>query len=243
MAAVTSAPITSGTTFAQLQSAGLTGIINKLVTANPAIANPSTAPTVAVTGGGSTGGLLAAGAYFVSYTWANGFGETTAKEVASAFTVAAGNIPQVTIPALPTGATSANIYLSPVGGASGTETLYAAGVTATTANLATARIAGLGAAPTANDTALSNHVGVLNAGIHGRLQDVYYDLYNHTDNFLRGEPVDYAYAFRRFSKLAAIFHALAEAADEVVTLVDANKGTLTTVANQVGLRKPVRTFP
>ena len=45
----------------------------------------------------------------------------------------------MTIPALPAwGAASANIYLTAAGGAAGTETLYATGVTGTTYSLSSA---------------------------------------------------------------------------------------------------------
>lgn len=100
------------------------------------VANPTTQATVAVTGGGSTGGLLAAGTYYVAYSWTTAHGETTRGTSESAqFTVAAGNIPRVTIPSLPAGAAAANIHLTAAGGASGSSTLYATGVTGTTYDL------------------------------------------------------------------------------------------------------------
>lgn len=61
--------------------------------------------------------------------------ESTASPESAHFTVVAGNIPQVTLPPLPSGVASINIYLSPVGGASGSEVQYATGVTATSFNL------------------------------------------------------------------------------------------------------------
>jgi hypothetical protein len=118
-------------------AAGDVGKIIAVANAGPnQIANPTTAATVAVTGGGSAGGLLAAGTYFVKYTWMSVSGETTGGTSESAqFTVAAGNVPRVTIPALPANATGAKIYLTAAGGASNSERLYAAGVTATTCDL------------------------------------------------------------------------------------------------------------
>src|SRR5438874_166585 len=64
---------------------------------NPAKADPLVAATVNVTGGGSTGGALQAGAYFVAYTDVYDVGETAigSSESAMAFTVSAGNIPKV----------------------------------------------------------------------------------------------------------------------------------------------------
>jgi len=101
------------------------------------IANPTTAATVNITGGGSTGGGLAAGTYRVKYTWVTSWGETTGgTSESTTFTPAAGNIPRVTIPSLPANATGANIYLTPVGGTTNTEILYSTGITGTTADLA-----------------------------------------------------------------------------------------------------------
>jgi len=118
------------------------------------VANPTTQATVSVTGGGATGGNLAAGNYYVAYTWTTAYGETTAGTSESAqFTVATGNIPRVTIPSLPGGAIAANIYLTAVGGASASEKMYAAGVTTTTYDLASLSRSDLDALPTVNRTA------------------------------------------------------------------------------------------
>ncbi len=117
---------------------------------------PGNAPTISVTGGGSTGGLLAAGTYFVRYSFYGPFGETWAS-AAGTFTSASGNIPRVTIPALPTGATAAKIYLSPVGGTALQCTLYATAVAPTTYDLATAYATG-GAAYPADVTQTSGTV-------------------------------------------------------------------------------------
>lgn len=125
----------SSAAFSDLQAGGLQNILNLVAAANAAVANPTTAPTVAATGGGSTGGSLPAGTYYVAYSWVDGSGETLAKESAASFTISATNIPQVTIPALPTGACSANIYLTVAGGASLSESLYATGITGTTFNM------------------------------------------------------------------------------------------------------------
>lgn len=103
---------------------------------------PSIVPVVNITGGGATGGLLQAGAYFLKYTFVNAGGETTVSTESSAFTVAAGNIPTVQLQALPAGATSINIYLTAAAGSSGTETLYASGVTETVYKLAAAQASG-----------------------------------------------------------------------------------------------------
>ncbi len=102
---------------------------------------PATAPVVNTAGGGSTGGKLAAGSYYVKYTWldSSNNGETTGSPESAQFIIVAGNIPQVTLSALPSWASAANIYLTPANGASGTETLYASGVTGVSYSLSIAR--------------------------------------------------------------------------------------------------------
>jgi hypothetical protein len=81
-------------------------------TPDPALADPTTTATVAPTGGGATGGSLVAGHYRVSYTFYNEWGQTLAGGESADFTVGATNIPRVTLPAIPTGATGIKVYLS-----------------------------------------------------------------------------------------------------------------------------------
>lgn len=104
-------------------------------TTNPVVVNPVTTPTVATTGGGATGGLLPPGAYFVKYTFSGKAGETQASPESTTFTVAAGNIPQVTLPTLPANVTGINLYVTQPAGGSGTEILYAQGITTPLYNL------------------------------------------------------------------------------------------------------------
>ena len=104
--AYTSPSITpSGTTFAQFQAGGASGILERLIAANFAGTAAPGVPTISATGGGTTGGNLAAGTYYVKVTESNGLGETTASPEVSV-TIAAGNIPQVTFAALQAGNTS-----------------------------------------------------------------------------------------------------------------------------------------
>jgi len=103
--------------------------------------DPSVAATVNPTSGGSTGGLLVPGTYYAAYTWIDSL---TGKETgpgssgSAQFTVASGNIPQITIPAVPAWASSANIYLTLPNGAMSSEVRYLTGVTALVSNLAVA---------------------------------------------------------------------------------------------------------
>lgn len=102
------------------------------------VADPTTAATHSATGGGSSGGNLPAGTYYVSYTFVNAWGESlVGTSESTQMTVSAGNIPRVTVPALPTNATSINIYLTNTNGATGTGKLYKTGVTTTTTDLTT----------------------------------------------------------------------------------------------------------
>ena len=68
----------SGTTFPQFQQGGASGQLERLITANAASeANPTVAATLSATAGGTVGGLLAPGVYYVNFTESNGLGETT----------------------------------------------------------------------------------------------------------------------------------------------------------------------
>jgi hypothetical protein len=121
------------------------------------ITAPTVVPTINATGGGSTGGLLQAGTYFLKYTWVNSNGESTPSPESTVFSVSAGNIPQVTLPALPTGVTSISLYVTPTNGLAGTEIQYATGITTLTYNLASA----VSTEPPASNTAY----GVLTAPV------------------------------------------------------------------------------
>ncbi len=123
----------SGTTFAQFQMGGASRQLENLIAANlNGTAAPSSAPIVSVSG---SGGLLVSGTYYLKITETNGIGETTASPESTQFTVTAGQVPTVTFPALQAGNTARNVYLTPAGGASGKEVLYATGITASTYNL------------------------------------------------------------------------------------------------------------
>ena len=122
--------IPSGTTWAQLQAAGASGHLERLIAANaPGSSAPTTAATATATGGGSTGGSLAAGTYYFVFTETDGTGETTPSPQGLQLTVAAGNVPQFTFPALQPGNSARNLYLGAVGGsAAGPYSLYATGI-------------------------------------------------------------------------------------------------------------------
>ena len=130
------------------------------------VVSPLQAPSVNPTGGGSSGGSLAAGTYRVAYTWSNGTYETRRSPFSAPFTVAAGDIPQVTIPiAIPAAATSFNIYITNNVGDAGSETLYKTGNTGTTANLSIATPAGPTPPPTNNGLAVK-FAGIAEASVN-----------------------------------------------------------------------------
>ena len=91
----------------------------------PTIANPIIAPTL--TQEVNAASSLAAATYFVVYTHVNVYGETLVSSESS-LSVTAGNQLTVTIPALPVGATSSNIYIST---ATGTQTKQGSTTTST----------------------------------------------------------------------------------------------------------------
>jgi hypothetical protein len=142
----------------------------------PSAAAATTAPTVAPTGGGATGGNLAQGKYFVLYTftYANGV-ESYPSPASSVFAVTAGNIPQVSLPPLPGGASGYNVYLSNAAAAPGSAVRYLTGITGSPVDLfATPPAGGIAppttqaatVAPTVNPTGGSLYTGKLLAGTY-----------------------------------------------------------------------------
>src|SRR5262249_51497368 len=66
------------------------------------------------------------GTYFLKYTYTNGGNETTTSLESAPFLVTVGDIPSVSIPALPNGATGVKLYVTAPDGAAGTEGFYGA---------------------------------------------------------------------------------------------------------------------
>ncbi len=107
-------------------------MLNNLITANPALANPSVQATAASSI--ATGGL-AAGNYYANYSFFDAYGETLvvpATESAVFTCTGTSQLWTLTLPALPTYASGINVYLTDPGLASGQETLFATGVTGLT---------------------------------------------------------------------------------------------------------------
>lgn len=235
---------TSGASFANLQAYGLPGLIDLVTAANTALANPTTQATISATGGGASGGALAAGTYYLTYTFSNGIGETTAGTSRSAqLTVSAGNIPRVTLPSLPTGASGMKVYLTAADGASGTEVLYYAGATSTTLDLTSAGYDDSSvSAPTTNTTAATTIQVLTDAIKRGNVDKVYRGLDAIMNGFLHGDPGTYDTVRKALLERRAAVQVLVQALDDIMTLVDANRGTLTTSAGFNGIPQTRRTF-
>lgn len=226
---VASAVATSGATLTTLQAGGLQGLINSIIAANVALANPSVQATVSATGGGSSGGLLPAGTYYCSYTFLGPGGETTVGTSESAsFTISSGNKPQVSLPAVPSGGRSINLYLTAVGGAVGTETLYATGITGTTFNMIYAAgtdVTGP-APPTTNTTGLASLTQMLHAPLNFQPERVFLKLSEHVTSFIQGDGTSYAQVLKQIRDYTDIFQAYKQVLDDFGTIVAAHPGTL-----------------
>jgi hypothetical protein len=196
-----------------------------------------------VTGGGSTGGFLPAGTYFAKYTWTDGAGETLASSESTVFTVAAGNIASVGVPAFPTGVAGWNLYLTPTNGASGTETLYSVGNFAGSFNASFA--AGVDAnatPPTVNTTGMNGVAPVIRKPFEIFQSRHFVDVSTTLSNFLSGYPVDFRAWYTQWAKYDYVNAAWKQMTKEIATLVTANPGSLHNVPTNVQ-NKVVRTFP
>lgn len=105
--------------------------------------SPPTTPNTLLTTSASTGGSttnLPTGSYRFRYSNVDsGGGESLTTESTNALSLTNGSSqPRVTFPALPTGVTSRNLYVTNTGGAAATEKLYATGITGTTYDVTSA---------------------------------------------------------------------------------------------------------
>ena len=219
--------ITSGTSWAQLKTGGVKVVLDNLIAANPALAVPTVAATVGSSSAVSS--LPLATGYIVSYTWCDALGETTVGASAStAFnqTSATTNLNTVTIPSLPTGAQSANIYLT--NPASGATSLYAEGVTATTFAMSYALQPdqpGAQAPPT-NTTGGAAH----SSQLHGLIGSPHLELLierftENVSNYLSGYPMEWREVSRQAHQRTGVFGYWFQVMREIETLILANSPT------------------
>jgi hypothetical protein len=234
----------SGTTFAQFQTGGASRQLETLIAANlNGTASPSSAPTVSVSG---SGGLLVAGTYYLKITETNGIGETTASPESPPFTVTAGQVPIVTFPALQAGNTARNVYLTPAGGASGKEVLYATGIAASTYNLSYEAPSNSYAVapPTTNTTILtSTKLQLLRCLKTGQFQKAWDFLHQILTVYNQGDPASYRDITTKLHDAHTVFALLNQLCSEAGTLIDANPGHIASVSTGIGGMKSQRTWP
>jgi hypothetical protein len=240
--------IASGGTWAQLQAGGLTGQVEALIAKLVATLAPTVAAAWTATGGGATGGALAAGTYYQVITESNGIGETTIGPESTQITVSATNIPRITFQTLKTGNVSRNVYLSALNGVTGGPYfLYADGITAATYDLAVAApdgSYGVTQPPATNTTApTALKLQMLHAAKAGNLETVYKFGATVIKDFLHGDPQAFGQVLNKLRDAHLTFALLAAAFAEIGVLIDANPGSIGTVATFVGNRKQVRTWP
>jgi hypothetical protein len=246
----------SGATFAQFQAGGAAGHLELLIGAQAATLAPTVAHTWTENGGGSSGGLLAAGTYYSVVTESNGFGETTKGPESAQITVTATHKPRITFQALKTGNISRNVYIGAVNGASGGPyTLYASGITTSTYDLIAAAPTNSYAMtpPTVNTTGFTytdsnsivhnKRLELLRACKDGNFEDVWRFLRTVIADFNRGNPMSFGATLTRLRDAHAVFALLDTLCSEMGTLIDANAGTLGRTTNQIGNGLARRTWP
>lgn len=234
-------------TWAQVQSAGFQGLIDEILTNQAATANPTVAPTATATGGGASGGLLAAGTYYLVYSETNGLGETALSPQSTQLTVGATNIPRVTFPALQTNNVARNLYIGAVNGPSGGPyRLYDANITTTTHDMNTAMPTDSTAvaAPTANTTAPDLKAKeLLRAVRNGRLGDVFKYATSTLSNFDQGDATDWRQTQLAVQRAQWVFRAAERTLAYVGQKMMDNPGTITNQTYGLGQQRKVRTWP
>lgn len=239
---VATAITASGTTWSQLKTGSERIVLDKIATNNAAKADPTTQCTISETGGGTTGGLLEAGTCYVTYSFVDPYGETLAGGRSAQLTVVTAHKPRVTLPSLPTGVQSINLYVTPVGGAAGTEVLYATGITTTTFDMLYARLADAGNPPAANTTGADGHHALLYSLLDNNGSVFQRQFSELVSNYLRGDPVDRGEFLRRLARLEGVARSWLTMIAETRTLAVANPGTLAWASGGGLNGKTVRTF-
>ncbi|QEH38654.1 hypothetical protein OJF2_72600 [Aquisphaera giovannonii] len=231
----------SGTTFAQFQSGGYSVLIDNLIAANGPVANPSVAATVSV---GGTGGSLAAGTYQVAYTFRDAFGESLAGGQSATFTVAAGQVATVTLPALPAGADEIWLYATAANNPTGPLSLYATGITSTSFAMSSATGSDPSAIPTPANTTGALSVADKIRSYRGSSGDQAFKNYSaFLSTLLRGAAIGRKDGRLAAQQWAAVFAVWAQAAREAASLVLLNPGTVSYKYSTVGHAVPSRTWP
>lgn len=237
----------SGTTWAQFLAGGFAAQLERMITLNVATLAPTVKAAWTENGGGSSGGLLAAGTYYQVITETNGFGETAAGPEGDQITVTATHIPRITFQTLKTGNTARNVYLGLVGGVTGGPYyLYAGGITTSTYDLATAIVTDSSTAstpPTTNTTGLTlTKLQLLRALKNGNSDQVLKFLRSVINDFNRGDPMTWQDAVTKFRDAHTVFAMMSTLCAEAGVLISQNPGTIGSTATPVGGRTNVRTW-
>jgi hypothetical protein len=157
------------------------------------------------------------------------------------------NIPKLTaFPALQTGNSARNVYLTAAGGASGSEVLYAREQTASTFTFsALAPTSNYAVAlPTVNTTAFAVlDYQMLRSVKSGKFEDVYRRLRTLIDDFNRGSPVGHATELFNLKRVHNVVAVLAQLCSEMGTLIDANPGHVGYMQSGIGNAGQKRTWP
>ena len=241
--------VASGTTFAQLQAAGVSGHLERLITAQGARSPDVLAATLSETG---SGGTLPAATYYVVQTESNGFGETTVSPTSSGQAITLGQNLVITPPSLKTGNIAPTLRRDgldrPVhaggqrpdrlddrrSGAAAEQFVRGRSATVNTTGLTYVDSKGI-----TSNTALS----LIRSAKDGNLQDVYNFLRTEVTNFLRGNPVPVSGLVMKLRHANAAFQMYATLCQEMGTLIDANAGTLGTKQDTIGFNVAKRTWP
>lgn len=218
----------SGTTWTQYKAGGLAAVLANLITANAAKTNPDTQATAA---GSVAVGTLPAGTYYFSYTFVDAFGETTVGTSESAQFTGTGlaQLCTVTLPANPTGCHGKNLYVTPTDGASGSEVLYASGITGTTfaCNVTfPAKQSAVSGVPAANTTGAENHTQRINSlAVQGATEGTLKRLSEDLSGYLSGAGIPRQEILRRHMAWTGITKLWYTALNEIMTLIVANMPT------------------
>lgn len=198
---------------------------------------------------GATGTEVLAFTGITATTYTITANPTASTVVPPAANTTSTNIPKITaFPALQTGNTARNIYLTAAGGASGSETLWATGVTTTTYTFSTApatnSLAG-NVPPTASRTGLTyldnsgntinKSLAMLRGAKNFNLETAYRFAAQVERDFNRGDAFSFSSYMQQLRHAHTVFAAINQALTDIGTLMDANPGTIRpTTAGGVG---------
>ena len=157
-----------------------------------------------------------------------------------------GQVPTVTFPTLQAGNTGRNVYLTPAGGARGSEVLYADGITAGTFGLsAVAPSNSFAVAPPATNTTglTTTKLQLLRYAKTGQFQKVWNFLHQVIAVFNQGEPATYQDVVMKLRDAHSIFVLMAQLCAEAGALIDANPGHFVRTSTGIGGAKTQRTWP